>query len=234
MRKGYYSVRNQTPNEAEFYLYEEIGFEGWDGDGITAKKIAEDLQAAGNLQKINLHINSPGGRVFEAVAIYNLFRMHKAQVNVSIEGLAASSASIVAMCGDTIEAAANSLILIHDPWSMAVGTADDFEKEADMLRKVKGTIITTYLSQCRKSGSKTTEKQLADMMSQETWMNADEALGFGLIDSVTEALQAAACFDLSKFKYRKAPAAPKQDPLAFRTRIASMAMDCRRLRLAAH
>lgn len=230
-----YTVKAQAPNEAEFWIYEEIGWEDWDGNGVTAKGIARDLKAAGGLQKITVHINSPGGRVFEAVAIYNLFKQNKARVHVSIDGLAASSASIVAMCGDHIEMANNAMMMIHKPWSISIGCAEDLRRDADMLDKLEtGSIIQTYLNQCQKRGVKDMEEQLAEMMAEETWMSADEALGYGLIDSVSEALEAAALFDLKKFNFKKTPDAFKKlpGPLDFRAKLASMNIKSAKIRTA--
>ena len=129
----------------------------------------------------------------------SLLKSHKANVHCKVDGLAASAGSVLAMCGDTIEAASGSLILIHEPWSFCGGNSKDFRKEADTLDKVRDVIVGLYSAQCRKRGFKDMEKQLAEMMSQETWMDADQAYAVGLVDSVTDALQAAACFDLSKF-----------------------------------
>lgn len=227
-----YSVRNSAPNEADVYIYEEIGFENWDGTGITAKQIAKDLQAAGNLDRINVHINSPGGLVFEAVACMNIFKMHPAHVTVSIEGLAASSASIVAMCGNSIEMCNTSMIMIHKPWTISIGISDDLRKDADMLDNLeKSAIVQAYVNQCNKSGHKNMAGKLAEMMAAETWMNAEQALSYGLIDLISEPLQAAASFDLRKFKYRNAPAASNcLDDMAIRSKIASMGMKCLKFR----
>lgn len=228
-----YQVKNQGANELDFWLYEEIGYEGWDGSGITAKGIAKDLQAAGSFHTINLHINSPGGRVFEAVAIYNLFRMHKANVNVFIDGLAASSASIVAMCGNHIEMANNAMLMIHKPWTICIGGADDLRRDAEMLDKLEeGAIIQTYLNQCQKRGVKDMSGQLAEMMAAETWLSADDAYDCGLIDSIGEALAAAAMFDLTKFKFRNAPVRLLKSQITdIHVKLAAMNMESLKMRL---
>jgi ATP-dependent Clp endopeptidase proteolytic subunit ClpP len=230
--KGY-SIRAQADKELEIFVYEEIGYEGWDGEGITAQRIAKDLKDAGDIKNITVRINSPGGRVFEAVAIYNILKQHKARVRVMIDGLAASSASIVAMCGDEIEMANNAMMMIHKPWSLSIGTAEDLRRDAEMLDKVEGSIIQTYLNQCDKRGVKDMAEQLAEMLAAETWMNADEALGYGLIDTVTETLQAAALFDLSKFNFKRTPEKLRK-PVATDLNAIVTAMDfkCRQIRAA--
>ncbi len=202
--KGY-RIRNDVPGAMEVYIYDEIGLKDWDGGGITAKKMAKDLQNAGpSLKNISVHINSPGGRVFEAVAIYNLLKSHKAHVNVTIDGIAASAASIVAMAGNHIEMANNGILMIHKPWTFAIGNADDLRKEANMLDKVEGAITQSYLNQCAKAGKTNMEGKLTEMLEAETWMDAEEALEAGLIDSIGEALPAAAsiAFDFKKFGFK--------------------------------
>ena len=203
-----YRVRNQaTEKTMDIYIYDVIGYEDWNGDGITAKKIAHDLQSAGKLDKITAHINSPGGRVFEAVAIYNLLKSNAAHVHVSIEGLAASSASIIAMCGNTIEMANNAMMMIHKPWTFAMGNADQLRKDAEMLDELEaGSVLQTYLNQCQKTGMKDMAEQLSELMSGDgTWMSADKCLGYGLIDSITDPIPVVAAFDLSRFGYKNVP-----------------------------
>jgi ATP-dependent Clp protease protease subunit len=226
-----YSITAQAAGEAEIWIYEEIG-DSWFG-GVSAKQFVDDLKALGDLHTINLHINSPGGSVFDAVAIYNVLKGHKAAVNVSIEGLAASSASIVAMAGDRIEMANNAMLMIHDPWTVSIGAADDLRRDADMLDKVKGTILQTYLNQCMKTGKKDMRDRLMQMMSDETWMSAYEAMECGLVDAIVEELQAAAaCFDLSRFKYRKVPSALIGASMNTRSRLASLNLKCHQIRTA--
>jgi ATP-dependent Clp protease, protease subunit len=225
-----YYMKVGTGSEADIWIYEEIG-DSWFG-GISAKQFVNDLKALGDPQTIRLHLNSPGGSVFDAVAIHNVLRQHKATVNVSIEGLAASSASVIAMAGDHVEMANNAMLMIHDPWTFSVGSSDDLRRDADTLDKVKDSIMQTYLNKCKKKRGENMRDELTRMMSDETWMNADEALEIGLIDSVGEAMQAAACFDLSKFKYRKAPAALANAPMDQRGRLAKMNIKCIKLRAA--
>jgi ATP-dependent protease ClpP protease subunit len=233
-----YSVKNLAPGELELLIYDEIGDSPWSDDGITAKRIAKDLEAAGNIHTINVRINSPGGRVFDALGITSRLLQHPARVRVFIDGLAASSASVVAMAGSkpgsTIFMSSSALLMIHLPWSMCIGFAKDMRHEAELLDKIEGSIIKTYMDQIRKSHGTLTEKQLGDYMEAESWFNADQSLALGLIDTISEPLQAAASatFDLSKFKYRNAPKMGKNHDktLDLRLKIARMNMQSMQIR----
>lgn len=195
--KGY-SIKAKANKEAEIWIYEEIG--GY--YGVTAKKFAEDLKGLGELNKITLRLNSPGGDVFDAATIYNLLKQNKASVSVYIDGLAASAASVVAMAGDEILIADNAMMMVHNPWTFAMGYASDLRQTADLLDKIGGTIVTTYAKRTRQD-----EEKIRELMDAETWMNADEAVEYGFADRTVEALEAAASinFDLARFKYNKVP-----------------------------
>ena len=134
------------------------------------------------------------------MAIYNILKQHKARVNVSIDGLAASIASVIAMAGDEINMAANSMMMIHDAQTLCIGSAEDLRAAADMMEKVNSTIVTTYASR-----PAVDRANIIDLMHKETWMTADEALGHGLVDKLSGPVQMAAHFDLSKFKYKNIP-----------------------------
>ncbi|TGA95715.1 Clp protease ClpP [Sporolactobacillus shoreae] len=159
----------------------------------------------GDVSTINLHINSPGGSVFEGVAIGNMLKQNKAQVNVFVDGLAASIASVIAMAGDHIAMPANAMMMIHNPWSYVVGNAADMRKEADDLDHINESMKQTYLA---KAGDKLDTDTLGTLMDAETWLSAQEAVGYGLADEVLEANQAAACVSEKLFaKYKHVPAA---------------------------
>jgi len=190
----WYQIKNKKDNSAEIHIYERIGEDFW-GEGVSAKKFIKDLNAL-DIKNIDLHINSPGGSVFEGNAIYNALVAHKATIKVKIDGIAASIASVIAMSGETIEMPENAMMMIHDPSGMVMGTAEDMLKMAEALEKVKSGIVTTYNS---KSGKDRDE--LADMMKDETWLTAAEAVEHGLADQITERVAMQANFDaLSKFK----------------------------------
>lgn len=173
----------------ELFLYTEIG-----EMGISAEDFISQLKAY-NGQRVTLRINSPGGSVFEGAAIYNAVKRHAGGVDVFIDGLAASMASVIACGGATITMAQNALFMIHNPWSGAVGDAEELRREADLLDKVKETIIESYTNR-----SFLSREDIAALMDEETWMNAEQALDLGFIDAIAEPAKAAARFDLSRFK----------------------------------
>lgn len=194
--KPAYTIKAASADAGEVYIYGDIG-EDWYGEGNTAKGFADELKALGAIKTLDVYINSPGGSVFEGVAIYNVLRRHRARKTVHIDALAASIASVIAMAGDTIKIARNGLVMIHNPWGLAMGEAADFRKMADSLDKIAGSIVDTYELRTGQAADK-----LAEMMDAETWMNADEALALGFADEVTEAMDVAAFagFDVSKFR----------------------------------
>jgi len=195
-----YQILNKANKSAEIHLYEDIG-EGWFG-GVSAKSFMEDLKALGNLNQLDVRINSPGGSVFDGVTIYNVLKSNSANVTTYVDGLAASIASIIAMAGDQIHMADNALMMIHDPWGMSMGTAEDMRAEANVLDTVKQTLIDTY---AKRTGQ---EKALiAEMMANETWMDAEQAKSLGFADTITEEAKMAAAVDVSRYHYRKAPEA---------------------------
>jgi len=195
--KQYWKINNLAGKRAEILIYEQIGKDWWDGSGVGAKDFITDLHAL-DVDDIDLRINSLGGSVFEGNAIYNSLKAHKAKVHVKIDGIAASIASVIAMAGDDIEIPENGLIMIHDPSTYAGGTADNMRAAADMLDKIKIGIIAAYKG---KTGND--EKEIADMMSAETWLTAQEAIDFGFADKMTGAIAAQANYDkdvMSRFR----------------------------------
>ena len=196
-RKGY-QIKAKT-SSAEILIYEEIG-DGWMG-GISAKQFAEDVKGLKNVSDINVRINSEGGSVFDGHAIYNTLKNHKARVTVDIDGLAASIASIIAMAGDEIRMAENAFMMIHDPWMVAAGTAGELRSQADVMDKVQEKLVNTYVK--RTNGD---AEQISAWMADETWMNAEEALERGFVDSITEETRMAARVRDGK-RYKHAPEA---------------------------
>ncbi len=189
----------------EIFIFDDIG-EGFFSDGITPKSFAADLKALGAVRTLNIFINSPGGAVFDGVAIFNQLKRHTARKNVFIDGIAASIASVIAMAGDEINIAANGFIMIHEPFTMAFGTAADLRKTADQLEKINDTIINTYAAR-----TGTPENVIGDLMAAETWMNAEEAVELGFADNITDEVAIAARFDLSQFQNVPEEAAVKLD-----------------------
>lgn len=183
----------------EIYIYEEIG-EGWFG-GITAKSFSESMKELGNVSALDIYINSPGGSVFDGIAIYNQIKRFSGEKIVHIDGIAASIASVIAMAGDKVKIAANGMVMIHDPWSIAFGTADEMRKMADSLDKVRDTILDTYVI-----ATEGDRQAISDLMAAETWLSADEAVAQGFADEKTEELTVKAEFSmLAKFQNTPAP-----------------------------
>ncbi|OYQ31449.1 hypothetical protein CHU95_20065 [Niveispirillum lacus] len=183
-----------TPAEGEssveITIYDEIGF--W---GINASSFIRDLRSIGAVDRIDLRINSPGGDVFDGAAIYNLLLAHPARVVVHIDGLAASMASVVAMAGDEINIGSNAFLMIHNPWSVSVGDADEMRSMADLLDQIGQTIVTAYE---RKTGM--SRDELKAMMDAETWMAGDEAVAKGFADNVTGAVKLSASANFGRLR----------------------------------
>ncbi len=158
----------------QVYLYDVIGWPFIE---------AQDLlyQVPSGAKEIDVHLNTPGGDVFEGMAIYNYFRDHQAKINMKIDSLAASSGSLVAMSGDSISMAAASFLMIHNPWSMMIGDGDELRKEADLLDKISNIFADTYSSQSGKS-----RQEMLAAMKEETWYTPDEAIAAGLASEISE------------------------------------------------
>jgi ATP-dependent Clp endopeptidase proteolytic subunit ClpP len=189
-------------DSADIYIYDIVG-DSW--DGVTAKQFAADLKALGDVKVLNVFINSVGGSVMDGVAIYNQLKRHRAEIRVQVDGLAASIASVIAMAGDSIVMSKNALMMIHDPWGFAVGTAEEMRKAADALDKMKTTIVDTYVA---RTGQK--QSDVTAWMTAETWFTADEAVENGFADSVSDVevgVAAMAGHDIKNF--RNVPASLK-------------------------
>lgn len=175
-RAWYRMTVNAAAKTADVWLYDEIGY--W---GITASEFCTAV-AALDVSVINLRINSPGGEVFDGVAIHNALRTHKATVNVSVDGLAASIASVIAMAGNRITMQAGTQMMIHDASGMCLGNAADMRQCGDLLDKLSDTIAGFYAA--RAGGSLTSWR---DTMKAETWYSPSEAMAAGLIDEAADA-----------------------------------------------
>lgn len=208
-------------SRGEIWLYEQIGASFW-GDGITSKSFQKELTGLGKVTSIDLRINSPGGDVFDGFAIYNMLQQHPASVDVYVDGVAASIASIIAMAGDNIKMAKNSLMMIHNPQGVAIGDANEMDRVKALLQQVKGNLTTTYVD---RTGNKAAAVEA--WMDDETWFTAEAAVENGFADSVISAQAVNACFDLSPF--RNIPQALKQRP---RDAVSTPELDMRRIRIS--
>lgn len=178
---SWYSIKAKAAGSAEIWLYDEIG--RW---GISAKQFAQELKALGDIKHIDLRIHSPGGDVFEGLAIYNLLKNHPAKVTTHIDGLAASMGSVIAMAGDIINMPENAMMMIHKPWGIQGGDADDMRKYAELMDKLETSMIGAY----RRTGL--SDDELKALLKQETWYTGAEAVAAGFADNVTQAVEAAA------------------------------------------
>lgn len=166
--------------KCEILLYSLI--DSMDLQGVSAQYIIEQIRNAGdNISVIDVRINSDGGDVFEAMAIYNFLKSQKARVNVYIDGIAASAASIVA-CAGKIFMPSNSMLMIHNPVGSVFGESEDMREMADILDKIRDNIAGIYAAKTGK-----TIDQISLLMKAETWLSADEALSYGFADKIIEA-----------------------------------------------
>lgn len=172
---------------ATLSIYDEIGF--W---GVQAKDFISDL---GNVQAktINVEINSPGGDVFAGLAIYNALKGAGKEIVVKVMGVAASAASLIAMAGDKIVMPKNTFLMVHNPWSIAMGNADQLRETADTLDKIGDSLLQTYAA---KTGLG--EEELTEMLAKDTWLTADEALAKGFATEVIDEVKASAAFDMTR------------------------------------
>lgn len=179
---SWYKINARDGGIAEIAIFDEIG--GW---GITARQFAQELSSYRDISLIKLYIHSPGGDVFEGMAIYNLIRNHPARVEVEVLGLAASMASVIAMAGDLIIMPENAMMMIHRPWGIQGGDADNMRRYADLLDKVEDTLVSAYTT---KTGL--TADAIKTMLAAETWLTGAEAVEQGFADQLAQPLQMAA------------------------------------------
>jgi ATP-dependent Clp endopeptidase proteolytic subunit ClpP len=187
--KSWYTIRARASG-TEVLIYDEIG-----AYGVSAKGFLAELGALPDGVPIDLRLNSPGGSVFDAVAIYNALKRHAGEITVWIDGIAASAASYIAMAGDTIVMPENAFLMIHDPSGLVMGTAEDMRATAEALDKIKGSLIQGYAG---KSGKP--DEEIASLMAAETWLDAKDALELGFIDRIAEPVKLAASFDVARFR----------------------------------
>ena len=182
MNQGNKTIWNLVKNDdksAELMLYGDIAESFW-GDTISAKEVTEYL-ADLDVENIDVYINSNGGVVDTAIAINNALRRHKAKVTVNIDGIAASAATLITCAGDIVRMPKNALFMIHNPSTIAMGDSEEMRKQADVLEKYKNSITETYLQKVNID-----KEKLSELMDNETWLNAEEALEYGFIDEITE------------------------------------------------
>lgn len=161
-------------------MFDTIGEDWWTGGGVTAKKVASQLRAIAG--PVEVQINSPGGDMFEGIAIYNVLREHPHDVTVKVMGMAASAASIIAMAGDTVEIGAASFLMIHNCWVLAMGNRHDMRETAEFLEPFDAAMVDVYAA---RSGQKS--EDIAKWMDAETFMSGSQAIERGFADALLAA-----------------------------------------------
>ena len=170
---------------AKLYLFDAIGRDPWSGTGIDPMDVVKAINDAAGADELEVHISSPGGFVFDGIAIFNSIRAFKGKKTTYVDGLAASIASVIALAGDTVITGEGGTWMVHEPASgiMSFGTADQIEedarKTAAALRSVRETILNIY-----ENATGQNRKALSDLMAAETWMTAAEAKARGFTDEI--------------------------------------------------
>lgn len=191
MRKWFEMRAGADGGVAEISIYGSIGKSFWDDDSVGAADFAQGLKALGDVSGITLRINSPGGDVFDGVAIYNLLQQHPAKVTARVDGLAASAASFIAMAADEIIMPSNAFMLVHEPSGGAWGTADTMMAMAADLERMTETFAATY---AKRTGMSV--EDVKSLMKEDRLIDATEANSKGLCDVVDEPVMMAATYSL--------------------------------------
>jgi len=165
-----------SDDETTITIFDVIGEDWWSGGGFTAKRAAAALRSIGERDVI-VNINSPGGDMFEGIAIYNMLAAHKGRVTVNVMGLAASAASIIAMAGDTIAMGTGSFLMIHNAWGVVIGNKSDMRAAADVFDGFDGALADIYEA---RTGVKRAE--IVRLMDGETFMGVSDAIKRGFAD----------------------------------------------------
>jgi len=170
--------------DATISIFDVIGEDGWTGGGVTAKRISAALRSIGNRDVI-VRINSPGGDMFEGIAIYNLLRTHPAKVTVEVLGWAASAASIIAMAGDVIRMGLGSFMMVHNAWGLVIGNRHDLREAASLFEQFDAALADIY--EARTGMDRVGIERLMDA---ETFMTAAQAVEYGFADAVDDGVAA--------------------------------------------
>lgn len=175
-------IRFESKGENEYKLtvYGSIG--GWfsENNAEAVRRKIQDIKA----EKIHVHINSGGGSAFDGVAICNQLKQHSAEIIVHIDGWAASAASVIAMAGDKIIMPSNTMMMIHQASTFEYGNSDLFEKTARDLRKIDSALAASY-----KKRFVGTDEELKQLLKDETWLTAEEAVALGLADEIADEIE---------------------------------------------
>jgi ATP-dependent protease ClpP protease subunit len=197
------AAEESSPDSADVYIYDEIGESFW-GGGISPQSLTDQINGL-EVSTLNVYVNSPGGAAWDGVTIMNALRRHPAQVVVTVDGIAASAASIIAMAGDKVVMNRGSELMIHDAWGFVQGNATDMTDTAAVLNRLSDSLADIYAA---KAGGD--RAQWRDAMQAETWYTAEEAVTAGLADEWVDATpsNAQASFDLGRYRFAGRAQAP--------------------------
>lgn len=180
-KKFYDFVVSADKRTADLFIFGEITSWRWLDEDVSASSFQKDLEGIGQVDTLNIHINSCGGDVFEGIAIFNLIKQYNAIKNVYIDGIAGSIASVIAMAGDNIYMSNTSIIMIHNCWTWASGNAEDLRKTADDMDKVMKALKNAYLAKVNIK-----EERLQELLDEESYLTADECLEMGFCSEIIE------------------------------------------------
>jgi ATP-dependent protease ClpP protease subunit len=225
---------SETATTAIMRIYEDIGENFWTGEGITAKKFASELDELGDIKRLNIHINCLGGDAFTAQAIHSIIGAHSAKTTSYIDGVAASAATLIACAADEVIARYNTSYMVHYPWAMSIGNAEVMRKAAEDLDQLTIPIVNVYKEQVK---GKIDEDKIRELMANETWMSADEALKHGFVDKVRGKIRAIAkvnntqifcsgqTMNFAKYQYQNMPKYPLDATLKPKAKIARISVN---------
>ncbi len=213
MKNSLMSVKNLTDTSAELYMYGDIESRKFEDSDTVPEEVRDTLNRVKDVEQLNIYINSAGGDVFAGLAIYNMLKRHKGKKTVYVDGLAASMASAIALAGDKVIIPSNAFLMIHKPWSVAVGNANDFIKMAEDLEEIESGILNIYEENLAEGADM---EEVKRMVANETWLNGNEAAKYFNVEVVEENRIAACASDfLDKYYHvpdglkAKAPSEPK-------------------------
>ena len=189
-KADWYKIEALSDDNTELMIYDVIGWPFNDAGEIIR------ALAGVTSKTVTVRINSPGGDVFDAMAIFNALQAHKSKVITRVESLAASAASFIALAGKEVQAYQNAMVMIHDPWALAAGNQYDLREIADILEKISGNMVDIY-----SQNSNVGKKEIRDMLKAESWFTAKEAKEKGFIDTIIDGKAVKAQFDLSMFAH---------------------------------
>lgn len=204
MKNKFMEIKNQTDNSADLYFYGDIvssEWGKWEDTDTCPEDIRSFLQSVDGVQNLNIYVNSGGGSVFAGLSIYNMLKRNKAHKTVYVDGLAGSISSVIAMAGDRIVVPSNAFLMIHRPWSMAMGNSADLRKMADDLDSIEQGIMNVYADNIKDGVD---IEEVRQMVHEETWLNGIEASKYFNIEVGEENKMVACSSDYFK-DYKKLP-----------------------------